>query len=276
MSRLATHAAPIAWCPALSASTTTETNESNPAVSGGFGIRVHPTVDADGAPFIRVREISRAETEPAHAPDCVLEHDEYRIKLVRTGEQRRLASKLIARMYASRGYDAEVPSTVAHSDDSVTFGAYNARRFCGTLTLGFDFGHGLLADTLYRAEIDAFRGKGSRVCELSRFAIDPDYSSKGLLASLFQAACMHALDLGMDVAVIEVNPRHTAFYRRILGFRQSGEVRTCPRVNAPAALLHVEVRYVADQIRHYASSAVAVAQSPGGAPSGREDARIAA
>jgi GNAT superfamily N-acetyltransferase len=239
MSRLVPSAAPVAWCTALSA-IAAEPAESADCVA----VEAH-------TPVIRLRKII-PDRRPADTTDCAHQHDEYRIRLMRTREQRKLASALIARMYSSRGYDAHVPSAVTLRNDSVTFGAYSAQRLCGTLTLGFDFDSGLMADTLYRCEIDAFREHGSRVCELSRFAVDPDFRSKDLLASLFEAACMHALSEDMDIAVIEVNPRHVAFYKRMLGFTQVGEIKTCPRVNAPAALLHVDVKYVAGHIRRYA------------------------
>jgi hypothetical protein len=45
-----------------------------------------------------------------------------------------------------------------------------------------------------------------------------------------------------------VNPRHVAFYKRMLGFNQLGPERMCSRVNAPAVLLRLELEYVDQQI----------------------------
>lgn len=44
--------------------------------------------------------------------------------------------------------------------------------------------------------------------------------------------------------VIEVNPRHELFYKRMLGFNRIGEERMCPRVGAPAILLHLSLDYI--------------------------------
>jgi hypothetical protein len=42
------------------------------------------------------------------------------------------------------------------------------------------------------------------------------------------------------------------FYQRMLGFSQFGEQRTCPRVNAPAVLLHLDLAYMGEQITNMA------------------------
>lgn len=44
--------------------------------------------------------------------------------------------------------------------------------------------------------------------------------------------------------VIEVNPRHELFYKRMLGFNRIGEERMCPRVGAPAILRHLSLDYI--------------------------------
>jgi hypothetical protein len=50
---------------------------------------------------------------------------------------------------------------------------------------------------------------------------------------------------------IEVNPRHVAFYKRMLNFSPAGECKICPRVDAPAVLLHCEVQYMRQQVAVY-------------------------
>jgi hypothetical protein len=41
--------------------------------------------------------------------------------------------------------------------------------------------------------------------------------------------------------LIEVNPRHAGFYEKILGFAVVGAERICPRVNAPALLMRLDL-----------------------------------
>ena len=52
--------------------------------------------------------------------------------------------------------------------------------------------------------------------------------------------------------LIEVNPRHVRFYQRMLGFRQLGPERACPRVGgAPAVLLWLRLKHAHEQIELY-------------------------
>jgi hypothetical protein len=118
-----------------------------------------------------------------------------------------------------------------------------------------DSGQGLLADELYKREINHFRGKGKKVCELSKLAVDSEYSSKEMLASLFHLAYIFGRNIHKATDLfIEVNPRHAGFYKRMLGLRQIGEERTCRRVQAPAVLMHLELDYVDAQIASLAGS----------------------
>jgi hypothetical protein len=48
-----------------------------------------------------------------------------------------------------------------------------------------------------------------------------------------------------------VNPRHSLFYRRKLGFQVIGDEKICRRVNAPAVLLHQELASISEQITRF-------------------------
>ena len=113
----------------------------------------------------------------------------------------------------------------------------------------------MLADELYRQKIDNLRSAGRKICELSKLAINPLHTSKDLLVSLFNLAYINAriINKATDF-IIEVNPRHAKYYRRILGFRQISTIHTCQRVNAPAVLLHLELDYVEAQVSYLAGS----------------------
>lgn len=149
------------------------------------------------------------------------------------------ASLLVSRMYARSGYDTR--GLRPHLDDPkrLTLVAWQDTLAVATLTLGCDSPLGLLADTLYADELAALRQPERMLCEVSRLAVSPEASSWELLAALFRTAMHHAwLAFAGSDAVIEVNPRHAPYYQRRFGFRQIGELRQCPRVNAPAVLLH--------------------------------------
>ncbi len=55
---------------------------------------------------------------------------------------------------------------------------------------------------------------------------------------------------------IEVNPRHVAFYSRILGFVVAAGEKLCERVRAPSVLLHAEVEALAARLRVLADIAM--------------------
>lgn len=179
--------------------------------------------------------------------NCVLWRGGYSIRVTDSAERRNEVGALIKRMYSWRGYD--IGSTSISPQNNTTLEAFSGQDLVGTLTLRFDSEDGLLADELYEEKISAFRTSDRKICELSKLAIDPEFSSKELLASLFNLAYIYArlIQKATDF-FIEVNPRHAAYYKRMLGFRELGGIRNCPRVNAPAVLLHLELNYVDAQV----------------------------
>lgn len=157
------------------------------------------------------------------------------------------ASLLIERMYAWRGYQAA--RTDADDPHRITLTASDRGEVVGTLTVGIDAGRGLMADHMYKDELDAFRRDGARLAEVTKLAFDHSVQSKHALASVFHLAFIYAREMhGCTDAFIEVNPRHRRFYERMLGFRRVGELKTNARVNAPSFLLHVSLAYVAQQV----------------------------
>jgi hypothetical protein len=179
--------------------------------------------------------------------NCILRRGDYSIRLTNPAERRNEVSALIKRMYSWRGYSTE--NTASSSENQTTLEAFSGNDLVGTLTVRLDSEDGLLADELYEEKISAFREKDRTICELSKLAIDPKFSSRELLAYLFNLAyiCGRFIHGATDF-FIEVNPRHTAYYKRMLGFRQLGELRKCHRVNAPAILLHLPLDYVDAQV----------------------------
>ena len=156
---------------------------------------------------------------------------------------------LVNAMYSWRGYKVE---TEPLRLDQMTLQSCRAGYTFGTITLVLDSFAGLAADALYKNQVDQYRGSGRRVSELTRLAIDPQHGSKEVLGALFHLAYIFgAVMRGVTDFFIEVNPRHVLFYKRMLEFRQIGETKLCPRVNAPAVLLHLEASYVAEQVERY-------------------------
>jgi hypothetical protein len=153
-------------------------------------------------------------------------------------------------MYAWRGYAGTHQFT--DNPNSITLTATDQGDVVGTLTIGIDSTIGLMADQIFKDELDEHRRRGARLCEFTKLAFDPSVRSKTSLANLFHLAVIYARDIHRctDI-VIEVNPRHRRFYQQMLGFEREGELKTNPRVNAPAYLLRVNLEYVTEQISKY-------------------------
>lgn len=175
-----------------------------------------------------------------------VEQQVFKIRLAHSAERVSSASMLVQRKYAGRGYET---SSFQKTPERITLMAFQDDKVIGTLTLGLDTPKGLLVEELYKPEIDSLRQAGRKVCELTKLAVDQAHGSKHVLASLFHISYIYGRVMqGYTDVVIEVNPRHVAFYKRMLGFTEFGPERMCSRVNAPAVLLRLELEYVDRQI----------------------------
>ncbi|MET0963773.1 MAG: N-acetyltransferase [Noviherbaspirillum sp.] len=191
-----------------------------------------------------------AVAEGAREDGFVIAQKDFRIRLADTEAGRNSASLLINKMYAWRGYGDK--HQVKHSPSRITLTASNKERVVGTVTLSIDSSEGLLADEIFKPEIDARRQDGAIVCELTKLAFDPEVHSKFAMASLFHILFIYGRRIhGCTDVFIEVNPRHRRFYESMLGFKRLCEVRTNPRVNAPANLMWLSIDYVEQQIMEY-------------------------
>ncbi|MCC6531800.1 MAG: long-chain N-acyl amino acid synthase [Burkholderiales bacterium] len=160
--------------------------------------------------------------------------------------------RLLGRMYRRRGYHvsparASVPGACVRR---VTLEACHQHETIGTLTVNLDAALGLHAEDLYPDEVDRYRTQGARLCEFTRLALDVEACSKQALACLFHVGFVFAYRIyrASDL-LIEVNPRHAPFYRRILGFELIGGEKLCRRVRAPAVLLHKRLSQCAEEIQ---------------------------
>lgn len=172
---------------------------------------------------------------------------------IRVADESRAASvdKLVTRMYRSRGYlvadDGCRPSVSDRG--TVTLEALSGRTTIGTLTVNLGQRRRLNAETLYAEEIAPYRQPGRRLCEFNRLALHMDETSKEVLAAIFHVGVVFAAKIfGASDLFIEVNPRHAPFYRRKIGFALAGEERVCPRVDAPAVLLHKDLAVCTEEL----------------------------
>lgn len=181
---------------------------------------------------------------PASFKHCVLEdvQSDLRATIADRHAEFTQARALVSQRYTARGYasasDAGRPNKEVQA---VTILAERQGKTVGTLTLRFDSTQGLKVDEAYGPEVGAVRDAGGVACELTCLAVSSARDSQAILAVLFRMAYYVADQLGVTDVFIEVNPRHERFYKRVLDFAVAAEERLCPRVQAPAVLLHQDM-----------------------------------
>ena len=188
---------------------------------------------------------------PVELPEEAERKRLFRIRAAQTPRERRTASALLSRMYATRGYETTHLGDLepAHSK---TFLASDHNAEIGTLTISLDSPVGLKVEELFPDEVGRFRDAGLRICEFTKLAMDRRARSPRLLASLFHVAYIFAHRVhDLTHLLIEVNPRHVRYYETMLGFEVVAGARHSQRVNAPAVLLALDLCHAERQIKRF-------------------------
>jgi hypothetical protein len=181
--------------------------------------------------------------------DHPLDVQVFHIRMANSAGRREAASLLIRKMYGWRGY--AVDASEPHQANKITLYAETGGVVVGTMSLCLDSDSLLPADENFSDRLDALRMQGRRLCEPSRLAIDKGVT-KRVIASLIHISYIYAHNIhGYTDYVIEVNPRHVMFYKRMLGFSAFGEERQCTRVGAPAVLLRLPLSGMGANIRKW-------------------------
>lgn len=206
------------------------------------------TIVAFQSPY-RLRDLCIDQSVDTALEETRGSKQEFKVRLATTEDRRKAASLLIEKMYSWRGYEA---NPLGQDPNKITLVAYQDDKVVGTLTLGLDSPGGMVVDQLYKKEADQLRAQGRKICDVTKLAVDQDIKSKSVLGALFHLSVIygrnihHATDF-----LIEVNPRHALFYQRMIGFVPFGEEKICPRVNAPAVLLKLDLAYADEQVKKY-------------------------
>lgn len=218
----------------------------SPPTQGRTGWTVHRDV------ALRLKNLS--VHEPVDSPDDPgRELGAFKIRLAGSVQVRWDAGSLVQQRYSVKGYQT---SATPVSNNICTFAAYDEGRLAGTVSLRHDSTEGLAADEIYRQELNVLRDAGRHLCEFTRLAVDASRVSKPVLAGLFHTVYLYATKLhNFDYVVIEVNPRHVAYYRHSLGFKAIGPERHNSRVQAPAVLMGMSFGEIAEHLHRHAGSA---------------------
>ena len=196
-----------------------------------------------------LRELCIGERGTDPRLDHPLDVQIFHIRMANSEHRREAASLLIRKMYGWRGYAFE-PNR--HQEpNKITLYAETGGVVVGTMSLCLDSPGMLPADENFRDELDQLRAQGRRLCEPSRLAIDKGVT-KRVFASLIHISYIYARNIHrFSDYVIEVNPRHVMFYKRMLDFQDFGAERQCTRVDAPAVLLRLPLDHMGEQIHTF-------------------------
>jgi len=184
----------------------------------------------------------------------LLKRREFSIHIAQTAVHRSKSSELVTKMYRARGYSVSETDPSLPPRDQVTFVACNAAGVFGTLTVCVDSPFGLPLDSVYGAELAAFRLTNKRLAELTGLAVDPRHRSREVLGALFHVSYVFGALRHIEDVFIAVHPRHVGFYTRTLRFAIAGDWRFYGRVSAPARLLHIQVSAVAEHAKRCSAS----------------------
>jgi hypothetical protein len=153
------------------------------------------------------------------------------------------AYELLATTYQARGYEAPSAKLIRFTPyhalpDTATFVAKLGEKVLATLSVVVDNTLlGLPIESVFVDETADLRRSGRRLSEATSLA------DRGLamhefvpvFVTLIRLAMQYAVRQGSETWLITVNPRHRAFYKKILGFVSLGPCRSCPSVqDAPA------------------------------------------
>jgi hypothetical protein len=185
--------------------------------------------------------------------DCV------RASVARSQHKLDAARRLVQRRFESRGYLASGNGAIRAYEDrfTVTLIAEAGAATVGTMSVRLDGPRGLLADDIYSTELKAIRSPGRRLCEFGGLALAEGADTKRALSTMFGLAygLGRATHDEVTDVLIEVNPQHVGFYRRVFGFVVEGGERFCERVEAPAVLLRTSVDELEAHLRTYCHAA---------------------
>lgn len=173
---------------------------------------------------------------------------EFTIKVANTLEERESVYKLAYQVYLSKGYIKEnanewlVQSYDQNRETVILMVQDRLKNIVGSVTMVFDGSSRLPAEKIYSDELKILRKQNEKIVEISRLVISPEFRNlKEVLVLLFNYLFIYSYMVKKYTClIIEVNPRHTAYYQELLHFRAIGDLKPCPNVqSAPAILMYV-------------------------------------
>jgi hypothetical protein len=217
------------------------TNRPHPASADEFD----KTIVNIQSPY-RLKDLCPVINEAPGTHEQNLGEQYFKIRLAQSEVSRSAASMLVMKRYAWRGYQA---NEITKEPNRITLVTHLGDQVVGSLNIGYDSPEGISADERYKPEIDALRAQGLTVGEITKLAIDEHVGSKQVLAGMINIAYLYGIIHGVTDALIEVTPRHKAFYKRMLHFEQIGGERFYASSNTNVVLMHIKMAYIGERIQ---------------------------
>jgi hypothetical protein len=172
------------------------------------------------------------------------------VKIATQRDELEEAFRLVAANYRSRGYEAASTKPLRFTPyhalpDTTTFVAKHDGHVVATLSLVADNTLlGLPLESIYGPELQALRLEGRRMGEVTSLA-DTGLGVREFLqvfVTMIKLMVHYHVGHGGDTWVITVNPRHRAFYSKVIGFVPLGPCRSYACVQgAPAEAYVIDV-----------------------------------
>ena len=188
---------------------------------------------------------------------------EYTIKIANTLEERESVFRLGYQIYLEKGFIGAnsqewlVRNYDANEETVILIAQDKEKNIIGSVTLVFDAKCKLPAEKMYADEINTVRACGHSIAEISRLIIHPEYrNSKEVLLLLFNYLAIYTYHVKRyNCLTVQVNPRHTSYYKQFLNFEEIGALKFSPHLNnAPAILLSLPTSVYQSEIRNTQTS----------------------
>lgn len=189
---------------------------------------------------------------PRQALNSVIRMGPIRIGVADSPELLHQAYRLVHDVYVRCGYIMPQPNGMRMTrfdalPETTTFVACLEETVVATLTLVPDSSLGLPMQEIYGEELQAFRGQGRRLAEVTSLADRRKDPRRGMAVFMGLTKLMihTARERQIDDLLVAVHPKHARFYQRVLVFERFGSERSYPSVrNNPAVALRLDLKSV--------------------------------
>jgi hypothetical protein len=167
----------------------------------------------------------------------------FEVKIASSSDEFEQAFLLLALKYQAKGYENSGAKLFRFTPfhvlpETITIVAMEGTRVAATLSMVPDTSLlGLPMESIYPEEVAGFRREGRRMAEATSLADDGLGPREFIrvFEAMIQLMKQYHLRIGGDTWLAAVNPRHSAFYRKVIGAVPFGDRRSYPSVaNAPA------------------------------------------